>query len=94
MRLFSIIIALVTISGCPKHEEEMKDQQSIGVAEMTSDGVIKVFLRAEEPDNPNTVGDAYFEYPPGHPRYDAIRKHLGGINPGETKQIPPWPQKP
>ena len=29
-------------------------------------------------------------YKPGDPRYEEIKQHLGGIEPGETKPVRPW----
>lgn len=37
------------------------------------------------------VGDALLTYPPDHKDYAMILKHLGGIKPGESKPVPPFP---
>jgi hypothetical protein len=29
-------------------------------------------------------------YRPGDPQYEEIKKHIGGIAPGETKPVRPW----
>lgn len=36
-------------------------------------------------------GQSRFTYPPGHPEYAETLEHLGGMKPGETKSVPPWP---
>lgn len=54
---------------------------------MTAAGEIQLSLRAE---GPGPTGDALLSYPKGHPRYDALLKHLGGLAPGQTKDVPPW----
>jgi hypothetical protein len=63
---------------------------SIGQATMLEDRTVVLLLRAEDPDT-GTLGDARFEYPPTHPDYDDLLAHLGGIEPGQDKPVPPWP---
>jgi hypothetical protein len=63
--------------------------QSIGQASMKEDGTIVLRLRAETDDG--VVGEALFTYSPIDENYDSILQHLGGLNPGETKPVPPWP---
>jgi len=65
------------------------DDKPIGTARLTDQGVLVLQLRAEAPDG--TIGDALLQYAPDHPEYSAWIEHLGGINPGETKSVPPWP---
>ena len=62
---------------------------SIGSATMKPDGTIVLMLRAE--DGKGTMGDAMFTYPKGHKEYQSILKHLGGLKPGQSKPVPPWP---
>jgi len=63
---------------------------TIGVARMRPDGTIELHLRATAgPGGP--VGHGLLEYPPGHPRYQEVLRHLGGLKPGEVKNVPPWP---
>lgn len=61
---------------------------SIGIATMDDDGVLHLLLRAEDPSG--AVGDAAFEYAPGDEDYQEMINHLGGIQPGEQKLVPPW----
>ncbi len=56
---------------------------------MAADGTISLQLRAEGPGG--AVGDALLVYPPSHPQYREILAHLGGLSPGESKPVPPWP---
>lgn len=62
--------------------------ESIGVAQMISDGTVVLDLRAIAGGG---QGEARMVYPPSHPRYREIVEHLGGLKPGETKPVPPWP---
>jgi len=61
---------------------------SIGTASMKPDGTIELLLRAE---GGGAVGDALIVYPKRHPRYGFVLKHLGGLKPGQTKAVPPFP---
>lgn len=63
--------------------------ESIGTASMEADGTILLYLRAEGPGG--IVGDAQLRYPPSHTDYAAVLSHLGGLQPGEVKPVPPWP---
>lgn len=64
---------------------------SIGSATMRPDGTIVLQLRAQTGP---TIGDAQFTYPPDHPQYHEILEHVGGLEPGESKPVPPWPDEP
>jgi hypothetical protein len=55
---------------------------------MLPDGTILLELRAEGAGG--LRGEGRFRYPPGHPRYQAVLRHLGGLRPGESKPVPPW----
>ena len=61
--------------------------ESIGVAEMSADGTITLHLKSLWPD-PHEDSD--LAYAPDDPQYDDIKKHLGGIEPGQSKPIPPF----
>lgn len=64
---------------------------SIGSAHMLPDGTIELLLRAEGPGGMR--GDAKFTYPPSDPQYQMVLNHVGGLEPGATKSVPPWPEK-
>ena len=66
-------------------------EASIGVARMEADGTIVLQLRAEGPSG--ATGDALMRYPVGHPQYLEILQHLGGLEKGQSKPVPPWPEK-
>jgi len=61
--------------------------ESIGTAQMSADGVITLHLKSLWPD---PSADTDLAYAPDDPQYDEIKKHLGGIAPGDSKPIPPW----
>jgi hypothetical protein len=62
--------------------------RSIGVATMEADGTIVLQLRATED---GVHGEGYFRYAPGHKDYSMILGHVGGLRPGESKPVPPFP---
>jgi hypothetical protein len=74
-------------SQAPGHLD-LPEPASIGVARMDADGTIILDLRATAD---GIVGDAQLRYSKDHPEYDAVLTHLGGLRPGETKPVPPWP---
>jgi hypothetical protein len=63
-----------------------EDIDTVGMAKMSADGTIALRIRSlwYQP-----LGEHYFVYAPGDPHYDAIKRHLGGIAPGQTKPVPP-----
>jgi hypothetical protein len=64
---------------------------AIGAAWKEEDGTIVLQLRAESPGGAR--GDALLRYPPGHRQYQEILQHLGGLEIGQKKPVPPWPAK-
>lgn len=64
---------------------------SIGTATMTDDETLVLDLRAEGPGGER--GDARFVYSKDDPDYAAVLTHLGGLRPGESKDVPPWPDE-
>ena len=67
------------------------EQQSIGTATMRQDRTIVLDLIAS---GPGLLGDARLTYSPSDPDYEDILRHLGGLNPGEVKQVKPWNDQP
>jgi hypothetical protein len=70
------------------HAAAQPARPPIGTATMRADGTIVLDLRAEGPGG--AVGQGRLTYPPDHPQYAAVLRHLGGLRPGETKPVPPW----
>ncbi len=65
-----------------------KDQEYIGEAWMREDGTIVLNLRAESATG--IIGHSQKTYAATHPKYCDILTHLGGLQPGERKLVPPW----
>ena len=90
------------VGGCPapaggaqqrsdtNHERGQAMQgDTIGSATMREDGTLVLQLRAV---TGATVGDGYLTYAPTDPNYQAVLDHLGGLEPGQSKPVPPWPE--
>ena len=89
-RLWLALVAAVFVGVGPGQAEEAP--LSIGVATMLPDGIIHLRLRAPLPGGGS--GEGEMDYKPGDPDYLAILAHLGGLKPGETKPVSPWPDNP
>lgn len=61
---------------------------SIGTAHMQPDGTMVLQLIAR--GGHGERGHATLTYPPQHPRYAAILDHVGGLQPGQEKPVPPF----
>jgi hypothetical protein len=97
--MLAVAVCVATLAGaCAKDARTMQQptsatpEESIGVATMEADGTIVLMLRATAPGG--LLGEAQLRYPKGHEQYDAVLKHLGGLRPGESKPVPPWPDPP
>ena len=64
---------------------------SVGTATMEPDGTIVLQLRTQADDG--TVAETLPRIKPGEPSYASTLQHLGGLNPGETKSVAPWPDE-
>ena len=69
----------------------MEEGQPIGVATMQADRTLVLRLRAETEDG--ATGEGYFTYAPGDVDYAPVLQHVGGLEPGESKPVPPWPDE-
>lgn len=93
-----LVLCLLTLAACQKtppapavqavaSTPAVEAPESIGEARMESDGTIVLQLRASGP----VIGDAAIRYPPDHEQYRYILEHVGGLQPGMTKSVPPFP---
>lgn len=75
----------------PDKPPASKAAESIGTATMLDDGTLQLHLVAR--GEGGMIGDAMISYPPHHPQYAYVLEHLGGMKPGESKSVPPFPDK-
>ena len=89
IRAALLLIALSISTAAQTQEKRLPCEQvtSIGVATMATDGTITLRVRSLPP---GPIGEGMLEYPPSHPQYRDILKHLGGLAPGESESVPPW----
>jgi hypothetical protein len=90
MRRASLVTALLLLAtAAPAAEDALActSVASIGVATMTADGTITLRIRSLPP---GPIAHGTFVYAPGDAQYESIKRHIGGIMPGEEKAIPPW----
>jgi hypothetical protein len=65
--------------------------KSIGMARMLADGTIMVGVPGS---GSGDRAQAVLTLKPGDTPYQPLLEHIGGLKPGETKSIPPWPDPP
>lgn len=90
-----ILFLFVTASRAdeiPSSPTQQQDNASdfIGFANMEADGTIVLQLDATPPGGGRAHG--YFRYPPDHPKYRNILRHVGPLKPGESAPVRPWPE--
>ncbi len=66
------------------------EPESVGIATMDPDGTLRLRLRTETAAG--MVGEMLQLVPPDDPRHAATLAHLGGMVPGRSKPIPPFPE--
>jgi hypothetical protein len=62
---------------------------TIGHATMSADGTITLHLVGDIKDN---IVHSTRNVSPNDPMYKEVKQHIGGIKPGQTKPVPPWPK--
>jgi len=60
----------------------------VGTISMAADRTIELRLRSRPP---GPIAETLLRYRPGDARYREMIGHVGGLSPGETKLVPPWP---
>ncbi len=61
--------------------------ESIGSATMAADGTITLQLRSLWP---NPVAEGVLTYAPDDPQYEDMKRHVGGLEKGQSKPLPPF----
>ena len=91
MMKFLLIVAMLTGCGTAMKAPEAEHEITyLGIAEMRPDGtmVLTMYVDGEGRDAFQVI-----EYKPTDKNYDLVRKHVGGLMPGEQKPVHPWPDK-
>jgi hypothetical protein len=71
--------------------ENPATEKSVGMAHMLENGTILVGVSGPDADS---QAQAVLMVQPGDSTYQPLLDHIGGLKPGETKPIPPWPASP
>jgi hypothetical protein len=61
---------------------------NVGTITMAADGTLTLILRSLPP---GPIAETVLQYKPGDAKYKETLDHVGGLKPGETKMLPPWP---
>jgi hypothetical protein len=91
VRLALWVALALPFSAAVYAAENPNAELSIGVARMLVDGTILVGVPGPEA---GSRARAVLMVEPGDTNYQSIIDHVGGLKPGETKSIPPWPDSP
>ena len=94
VRFAPLVDLFLTLSGAALAEEKSgptPTAASVGVATMLANGTILVGVPGPGGDS---RAQAVLMVEPGDSTYQPIIDHVGGLKPGETKSIPPWPDQP
>jgi hypothetical protein len=92
---YRVILALLLASGLTPAQAQFKKDaplpcdavESIGTAKMADDGTITLQLRSLWP---NPVAEGVLTYAPDDPQYEQMRRHVGGLEKGQSKPLPPF----
>ncbi len=74
-----------------KPREGDNGKKYAGVATMKEDGTIRVVYKTE--GAAGFGASVVIEYKPQDEEYQKILDHIGGLKVGESKAVPPWPEK-
>src|SRR5579864_4200509 len=85
------VVVPLAFAGAALPGENPAPAPAIGVATMLQNGAILVGVRGPDAES-SLQGILMVE--PGDSTYQQLIDHVGGLKPGETKPIPPWPDPP
>lgn len=86
MRALALLLLLAVPASAANLQQDCRGPGSIGTALMNADGTITLNIRTI----PGGPLDGVVASRPGDPNYARILSHLGGMQPGEKKPVPPW----
>jgi hypothetical protein len=86
------VACCLIFAGAAPDVEVSASAPAIGVAHMLENGTILVGISAPG-SGPDAPLQAVLMVEPGDTQYEVLIAHIGGLKPGETKSIPPWPDQ-
>jgi len=94
MRKNALVLVMLCVAGAtsaqtvrPSPQEARASMPYVGTAEMSDEGTISLHLRLTSDGKP--VEDTLI-YKVSDRGYNNVLRHLGGLNPGETKPFNSW----
>jgi len=70
-------------------EDLDEDPTDVGIATLAEDGTLEMQLRTVARNG--TIGEALLLVATDDERYASMIAHIGGLEPGQSKPIPPFP---
>ena len=91
VKIVLVLMTLCVADACSAQKARTSDARPsmpfVGTAAMQEDGSIALHLRATSDGKPV---DGTVTYKVSDRAYDNVLRHLGGLQPGETKEFRPW----
>jgi hypothetical protein len=91
--LLAALVLSMAAACAPSHQLASTNTSDwwAGAALLQANGSIVVKAAATQDDG--TIAHLYAEYPPEHEQFETIRSHVGELQLGEWKEIPPFPPR-
>lgn len=86
-RFMAIVLFAFLVNPAFALQQDCRGSGSIGTALMSADGTITLNIRSPQPGSPI---DGVLAVRKGDPNYARILSHVGGLQPGGKKPVPPW----
>jgi hypothetical protein len=88
-KVIGALLLIIGAMGCASGDYHMTNNPNVGYAEISNDGVLTLYLVGV--GGGGEIAHGIKTYKPGDPYYDKVKDHIGPIQPGEKKTVPPWP---
>jgi hypothetical protein len=89
-QVFGVFTLFALTLATPVTAENAATFESIGWATMDKSRTLTLHLMNDGDGQPV---HAVITYKPDNPHYASVLKHLGGMQPGEHKNVAPWPER-
>jgi hypothetical protein len=83
MKVIALILLLSVSASAETLQQDCRGPGSIGTAVMSADGTITLNFTGP-------IMHGVLAYHRGNPQYARILSHIGGIQPGQKKPVPPF----
>ena len=86
MKALALLLLLAVPASAANLQQDCRGPGSVGTALMGADGTITLNIRS----GMGGPIEGVFASKPGDANYARILSHVGGMQPGEKKPVPPW----